>query len=220
MMTKQQIQSKPEFCPVCKSTHIIKYGFVYSHHLKTYGQRLAQVYRCENCLTKMTPSYLRKTTFYPKWLKSFVIKQIKNDPTKSCQDIGNLIREKFGCEVSASIVRSWIVDKAKIKLVNRLQKNWKTRRKHFGKSGMSKQWHEKRKVVQEKLWKNSEYRQHMSKVHRHPQHKSEIVDFCLSLVGSGLSLRSIAKLANERFGTKIAHDTISQWCKGWKNEKK
>ncbi len=190
------LQNKPNVCPVCKGEHIIKFGFTYSRKLETYGQRLAQVYQCQTCLTKIAPNHVRQQTFFPKWLKDFIRSEIQKNPMLSCQDLSDMVYIKFKINVDRHLIYNWIAITGNIKMQFRLQKNWRTRREHFGKSGMSKEWFEKRKIVQKKVWDNPEYRKHMSEVHKHPQHSKEVVDFCLSLKDSGLSLRAIAKQAN------------------------
>jgi hypothetical protein len=198
-------------CPLCNSQDIIKFGFVHSRALKTYGKKLAQKYQCKKCLTTFAPNHPRQYPFFPKWLRNFVREEIQKDPMLSCQDLSDVIYTKFQIPVNRTIIYNWIAITGNIKIQYRLQKNWRTRRQHFGNSGMSRQWHEKRKLRQKEVWQNPEYRKYMSEAHKHPQHDSEIVSFCFSLKDKGLSLRAIAREANKKFQTKIAHDTVSHW---------
>jgi hypothetical protein len=205
------MQNQKLSCPLCSNQEVIKFGFVYSRTLKTYGQKLAQVYQCKKCLTKFAPEHQRRISFFPKWLRDFAREEIQKDPMLSCQDIADMVDIKFHIPVDSTIIYNWITITGNIKIEYRLKKNWRNRRKRFGKSGMSKKWFEKRRVAQRQLWEKEDYRKYMSEVHKHPQHSKEVVAFCLSLKDSGLSLRAIAREANAKFGLKITHDTVAKW---------
>jgi len=208
-------QNKPQLqCPCCGSFYLIRYGFVYSRALKTYMEKIAQVYQCQICLTKIAPDYQRKMPYYPKWLKQFVLQEAKKDPSKSCVNISDIIRKKMDILIGPNVIRNWLVVKFGININhNRREKAWKTRKERYGESGVTEEWLLKRVKIQTEVWKNPRYREHMSKVHQKPKHNIELIKFCLELYtsDSSLSLREICRIANAKFGTKLTHDTLSKW---------
>jgi len=198
-------------CPLCGGEDFAKWGFIYSHKLETWMKKLAQAYMCKRCGTKIAPNHKRKNASYPKWFKEAATQLYEKDPLKTCLEISEELSTRFSIPVNRHLIYLWISNYSQKPIQFRMQKNWRSRRKHYGTSGMSEEWREKRHVAQKLLWKKPEYSEYMSKVHRHPRHNLDVIQFCFSLKDSGLSIRKIALEANKKFGTKLAHDTIAKW---------
>lgn len=213
MITKTELgETKELFCPLCGGKEFGKSGYIRSRKLRGYGKILAQAFFCKQCGMKIVPDYERQRSRYSKVIKAFAITQIKNDSMKSCQDISDLIEQKFFVRVDIGVINKWIV-KAGVELQHRRKKAWKTMRRKYGSSGFTNEWFRKRSLASKKLWKNPEYRKRVSNAHRHPYHKSEIVAYAFSLESSGLSLRQIATQINCKFGTHVDHSSVSHWFK-------